>query len=101
MSETTDLADELRPSTPTRPDRRRRRRPRPRARPSGRIPKLGVWAWSFVGFVAATIIVVIALGRGERDRAPDDVRRRARRHLQAAGRRPRTPQVQAHPRRRR
>ena len=26
------------------------------------VPKLGVWAWSFVGFVAATIIVVLALG---------------------------------------
>jgi predicted PurR-regulated permease PerM len=26
-----------------------------------RIPKVGLWAWSFVGFVAATIIVVIAL----------------------------------------
>ena len=25
------------------------------------LPKLGVWAWSFVGFVAATIIVVLAL----------------------------------------
>jgi putative heme transporter len=27
-----------------------------------RVPKLGVWAWSFVGFVAATVIVVLALG---------------------------------------
>ena len=26
------------------------------------VPKLGVWAWSFVGFVVATVIVVIALG---------------------------------------
>ena len=26
------------------------------------VPKLGVWAWSFVGFVVATAIVVIALG---------------------------------------
>jgi predicted PurR-regulated permease PerM len=25
------------------------------------VPKLGVWAWSFVGFVAATVIVVLAL----------------------------------------
>ena len=25
------------------------------------LPKLGVWAWSFVGFVAATIIAVLAL----------------------------------------
>jgi predicted PurR-regulated permease PerM len=28
----------------------------------GWVPKLGVWAWSFVGFVAATVIVVVALG---------------------------------------
>ena len=27
-----------------------------------RLPKVGLWAWSFVGFVAATIIVVMALG---------------------------------------
>ena len=26
------------------------------------VPKLGVWAWSFVGFVVATTIVVTALG---------------------------------------
>jgi putative heme transporter len=26
-----------------------------------RVPRLGIWAWSFVGFVAATIIVVTAL----------------------------------------
>jgi predicted PurR-regulated permease PerM len=26
-----------------------------------RVPRLGVWAWSFVGFVVATIIVVAAL----------------------------------------
>ncbi len=26
------------------------------------VPRLGVWAWSFVGFVVATIIVVTALG---------------------------------------
>ncbi len=26
------------------------------------VPKLGVWAWSFVGFVVATVIVVTALG---------------------------------------
>ena len=25
-------------------------------------PKLGIWSWSFVGFVAATVIVVIAFG---------------------------------------
>ena len=28
----------------------------------GRVPRLGVWAWSFVGFVVAAIIVCIALG---------------------------------------
>jgi putative heme transporter len=27
-----------------------------------RVPRLGVWAWSFVGFVAATVIIVLALG---------------------------------------
>ncbi len=26
------------------------------------VPKLGIWAWSFVGFVVATVIVVTALG---------------------------------------
>ena len=26
------------------------------------VPRVGVWAWSFVGFVVATIIVVAALG---------------------------------------
>ena len=26
------------------------------------VPKIGVWSWSFVGVVAATVIVVIALG---------------------------------------
>ena len=29
---------------------------------SSTVPKLGVWAWSFVGFVVATVIVVTALG---------------------------------------
>ena len=29
---------------------------------SSSVPKLGIWAWSFVGFVVATIIVVTALG---------------------------------------
>ena len=28
----------------------------------GRVPRLGLWAWSFVGFVVAAIIVCIALG---------------------------------------
>ena len=27
-----------------------------------RIPRIGVWAWSFVGFVVAAIIIVTALG---------------------------------------
>ena len=27
----------------------------------GRIPRLGIWAWSFVGLVVATVIVVAAL----------------------------------------
>ena len=26
------------------------------------VPKIGVWAWSFVGFVVATIIIATALG---------------------------------------
>jgi putative heme transporter len=36
----------------------------PRGGPAllGWVPKLGVWAWSFVGAVAATIILVLALG---------------------------------------
>jgi hypothetical protein len=25
-------------------------------------PRIGIWSWSFVGFVAATVIVAIALG---------------------------------------
>ena len=29
---------------------------------TGSVPKIGVWAWSFVGFVVATLIVVTALG---------------------------------------
>jgi putative heme transporter len=32
----------------------------PTASPA-RVPKVGIWAWSFVGFVAATIIIVTAL----------------------------------------
>ena len=36
----------------------------PRGGPAllGCVPKLGVWAWDFVGAVAATIILVLALG---------------------------------------
>jgi putative heme transporter len=33
----------------------------PGVRPT-RVPKLGIWAWSFVGFVAAAVIVAIVLG---------------------------------------
>ncbi|MGH2700742.1 MAG: AI-2E family transporter [Actinomycetota bacterium] len=35
--------------------------PDPRTASRARVPKLGIWAWSFVGFVAATIIIVTAL----------------------------------------
>jgi len=40
------------------------RDPRPSDGPAllGWVPKVGVWAWSFVGFVVAMIIVVAALG---------------------------------------
>ena len=40
------------------------RDPRPSDGPAllGWVPKLGVGAWSFVGFVVAMIIVVVALG---------------------------------------
>ena len=48
----------------------------PGLRPT-RVPKLGIWAWCFVGFVVAAVIVVHRARRGERDRAADDVRRRA------------------------
>ena len=50
------------------------------------VPKLGIGAWSFVGFVVATAIVVGALGCGERDRAASDVRGGACRDLQAVRR---------------
>ena len=46
------------------PDRNAGRDTRPSDGPAllGWVPKLGVGAWSFVGFVVATIIVVVALG---------------------------------------
>jgi hypothetical protein len=31
------------------------------------VPKAGVWAWSFVGFVVATIIVLTAFAGAETD----------------------------------
>ena len=58
----------------------------------GRVPRLGVWAWSFVGFVVAADHRGHRPRRGQRDRAPDDVRGRSGRVLQAAGRSPPAPQ---------
>ena len=63
---------------------------------SARVPRLGIWAWSFVGFVVAAIIVVHRARRGQRDRAADDVRGRAGRVLQAAGRQVSNATTQAH-----
>jgi putative heme transporter len=56
------VADES--DTSAHPDRNAGRDPRPSDGPAllGWVPKLGVGAWSFVGFVVATIIVVVALG---------------------------------------
>lgn len=56
------MADES--DTSAHPDRNAGRDPRPSDGPAllGWVPKLGVGAWSFVGFVVATIIVVVALG---------------------------------------
>ena len=36
----------------------------PNGRPGGQtpMPRLGVWSWGFVGFVAAAVIVFLALG---------------------------------------
>ena len=34
----------------------------PRSAPLASVPKIGVWAWSFIGVVVATAIVVTALG---------------------------------------
>ena len=61
MSQTTDVTDES--DGGAQPDATAERDTSP-ARPGllGRVPRLGVWAWSFVGFVVAAIIVVIALG---------------------------------------
>ena len=56
------MADES--DTSAHPDRNAGRDTRPSDGPAllGWVPKLGVGAWSFVGFVVATIIVVLALG---------------------------------------
>jgi predicted PurR-regulated permease PerM len=62
MSDTTDLTD-IAASSPGNDgtgDRETTRRDGGR-RPV-RVPKLGVWAWSFVGAVVAAVIVVVALG---------------------------------------
>jgi putative heme transporter len=29
--------------------------------PAGRVPRVGIWAWCFVGFVAASVIIAVAL----------------------------------------
>jgi hypothetical protein len=57
----------------------------------GRIPWLGFWAWSFVGLVVATMIVVIPCG-GQRDNAATNVCGGAGSDLQAPGRSPDTTQ---------
>ena len=69
---------------------------RPSVRPN-RVPKLGIWAWCFVGVVSGDDHRVHRTGRGERDRLADDVRRRAGHRLQAAGPGPRAPWVEAEP----
>ena len=57
----TELTDEAGPPGPT--DLRRREGGGGRPGLIGRIPRLGVWSWSFVGFVLASIIVFTALAR--------------------------------------
>ena len=60
MTDRTDVADEPIPGIPGEVAAE----PVPPARgvrPT-RVPSLGIWAWSFVGFVIAAIFVVIALG---------------------------------------
>jgi putative heme transporter len=62
MSQTTDVPGDA--------DRGAQPGARPAADPArsdgpgllSRVPRLGVWAWSFVGFVVASVIVAIALG---------------------------------------
>jgi putative heme transporter len=62
MSQTTDLTDDA--DRGGQPDATAHADSGPRGVPGllGRVPRLGVWAWSFVGFVVAAIIVCIALG---------------------------------------
>ena len=62
MSQTTDLTDDA--DRGGQPDATAQADSGPRGVPGllGRVPRLGVWAWSFVGFVVAAIIVCIALG---------------------------------------
>jgi predicted PurR-regulated permease PerM len=62
MSQTTDLTDDA--DRGGQPDATAHTDSGPRGVPGllGRVPRLGVWAWSFVGFVVAAIIVCIALG---------------------------------------
>jgi putative heme transporter len=62
MSQISDLTDE--PNTTAQPDGNMESATEPDAVPAAvrRIPRIGVWAWSFVGFVVAMIIIVTALG---------------------------------------
>ena len=61
MTETTDLTDVS--DSSVQPDGPPERDPKPSDVPAlvSRAPKIGVLAWSFVGFVVATVIVVTAL----------------------------------------
>ena len=62
MSQTTDITDDS--DGGAQPDGTAEGDTGPSGVPGllGRVPRLGVWAWSFVGFVVAAIIVCIALG---------------------------------------
>ena len=62
MSQISDLTDES--STTAQPEGHTDGETEPDDVPAAvrRIPRIGVWAWSFVGFVVAAIIIVIALG---------------------------------------
>ena len=59
-----DLTKADEPATRVIPDPDTESDARPSAGPSpgGSFPKIGVWSWTFVGFVVATIIVVTAFG---------------------------------------
>ena len=56
---------------------------------------MGVWAWSFVGFVVARHFHHDRAGLCQRNPPPNDVRGRLGRVLQTVGQSARTPQVQA------